>query len=201
MLPLLRKGSRCSLRVNGIRYPGEVVDVRDRIIRVNCASADFSPNGRGIILEVQDKTNTSGYYTRLLTTAPDNRRELVLLRSASLQVDELRNFLRVPTEIRVRVEPSSGTSSFLAVFLNISAGGALIEFVEPGRLERGENVTLRMLDIPSLCVQGEVVHIGNGEPGAPRLFGVRFINVNPQGALDLTWYVWNRVEKFFQEAS
>jgi hypothetical protein len=187
--------------VNGIRYPGEVVDVRDRVIRVHCASNDFSPNGRGIILEVQDKTNMSGFYTRLLTTAPDNRSELVLLRSASLQVDELRNFLRVPTEIRVRVEPASGATSFLAVFLNISAGGALIEFVEPGRLERSGKVTLRMLDEPSLRVDAEVVHIGNGEPGAPRIFGVRFINVDPRGALDLTWYVWNRVKKFFHDPS
>lgn len=196
------RGQQCHLRVNGRRIPAEVVDVRDRVLRMRCCENGFTVERRGIVLEIDhDSGFRSAYFTRLLTSAPDEHTEVILLRSANLNCDELRAFLRVPTEITVSASPLDGSVGFEAKLLNISSGGALIQGDPPYELEYGERLKLTMVNRQVLQVTGELIHFSNGTSVPEQRFGVRFVDVGPDDVRALTWYVWQRVQNFFHSES
>ena len=93
------KGNQCRLRIKGECIPAEVLDVRDRVIRLHCRVNGVPRDGTGLVLEFQERQRVAGYYARVLTASPDSLDELVLLRTASLNREELRTNLRVPGEI------------------------------------------------------------------------------------------------------
>ncbi|MDZ4859773.1 MAG: PilZ domain-containing protein [Candidatus Hydrogenedentes bacterium] len=195
------KGSQCHMRINGKRIPAEVLDVRDRVVRIRCAEDGFAPEGRGIVVEFDGPKGTAAYFTRFLTSAPDAHTELVLLRSANLNCDELRSFLRVPTEIKVTLMLDDSPAQFQAKLLNISSGGALMESETLPELEHGEQLKVQIADDPAVTVLGELVHFSTGKPASRPRFGVRFVEVDNDSVRTLTWFVWKRVKQFFQDFS
>ena len=193
------KGTKCSLRIDGRRYPAELVDARDRVLRMVCLEDGFSMQSRGIVVEFEGPRGTAAYFTRFLTAAPDNHTELVLLRSANLNCDELRSFLRVPTEIGVTVTLADSPAAFSGKLLNISSGGALVEGDALPELEYGERLKLQITDDPAIAVQAELVHFSSGKPSSGLRVGVRFIGVDDDSVRALTWFVWKRVKLFFHD--
>ena len=147
------KGTKCSLRIDGRRYPAELVDARDRVLRMQCLEDGFDMRSRGIVVEFEGRGGNAAYFTRFLTAAPDDHKELILLRSANLNCDELRSFLRVPTEIAVTVTLEDSPAKFDARLLNISSGGALMESEMLPELEYGEKLQMQIVDDPGISVQ------------------------------------------------
>ncbi len=201
MFGRFEKGSQCHMRINGRRIPAEVMDVRDRVIRMRCVEDGFAIEGRGIVVEFDEPRGTAAYFTRYLTSAPDAHTELVLLRSANLNCDELRSFLRVPTEIGVTVTLDDSPAEFSAKLVNISSGGALLESDMLPELEYGERFKMRIAEDPAVSVLGEIVHFSNDKAGAQPRFGVRFVDVDDDSVRALTWFVWKRVKLFFNDLS
>ncbi|NUM54216.1 MAG: PilZ domain-containing protein [Candidatus Hydrogenedentes bacterium] len=195
------KGKKCALRIDGKRYAAELLDVRDRVLRMRCLEDGFSMDSRGIVVELDGPQGIAAYFTRFLTSAPDNHTELVLLRSANLNCDELRSFLRVPTEIAVTVALEDSPAQFGAKLLNISSGGALMESDTLPEMEYGERIRLQIADEPAISVKGELVHFSNGKPSSSLRIGVRFIDVDDASVRALTWFVWKRVKMFFHDYS
>lgn len=177
------------------------MDVRDRVVRMRCAENGFAIQGRGIVVEFDCPNGTAAYFTRYLTSAPDKQPELVLLRSANLNCDELRSFLRVPAEIGVTVGLEDSPATFDAKLLNISSGGALLESQSLPDLEYGERLLLRITEEPAISVKGELVHFSNGKPATLPRYGVRFVDVDDEAVRALTWFVWKRVKLFFHDFS
>ena len=184
------KGTKCSLRIDGRRYPAELVDARDRVLRMQCLEDGFDMRSRN-----------AAYFTRFLTAAPDDHKELILLRSANLNCDELRSFLRVPTEIAVTVTLEDSPAKFDARLLNISSGGALMESEMLPELEYGEKLQMQIVDDPGISVQSELIHFSNGKSSSSIRVGVRFIDVDDASVRALTWFVWKRVKMFFHDYS
>lgn len=197
----IAKGAKCALRIDGRRYPAEVVDVRERVLRLRCLEDGFDIQARGIVVEFDGPKGTAAYFTRYLTSAPDSHTELVLLRSASLNCDELRSFLRVPTEIGVVVTLSDSAARFQAQLLNISSGGALIESDSLPEVEYGERLRLEIAEDPAISVSGDLVHFSNGKAASRPRFGVRFVDMDNESVRALTWFVWKRVKLFFHDYS
>jgi hypothetical protein len=169
---------------------------------MRCCENGFAVEGRGIVLEIDHESGyRTAYFTRLLTVAPDHNTELILLRSANLNCDELRAFLRVPTEILVAATPLDRPVGFDAKLLNISSGGALIQGDPPYELEYGEKLKLTMVSRPALQITGEVMHFSKGTASPEQRFGVRFVDVEEDNVRALTWYVWQRVQIFFHSES
>lgn len=195
------KGMKCALRIDGKRYPAELVDIRDRVLRMRCLEDGFSMQSRGIVVEFEGRNGTAAYFTRLLTAAPDDHTELILLRSANLNSDELRSFLRVPTEIGVSVTLEDSPAQFGAKLLNISSGGALMEGDSLPELEYGERIKMQITDDPAICALAELVHFSNGKPSSNLRIGVRFVDVDDESVRALTWFVWRRVKLFFHDLS
>lgn len=195
------KGTKCSLRIDGRRYPAELVDARDRVLRMQCLEDGFDMQSRGVVVEFEGNGGNAAYFTRFLTAAPDDHTELILLRSANLNCDELRSFLRVPTEIPVSATLEGSPAKFDARLINISSGGALMESDKLPELEYGEKLQLQIVDDPGISVQGELIHFSNGKPSSNLRVGVRFIDVDDANVRALTWFVWKRVKMFFHDYS
>ena len=195
------KGTKCSLRIDGRRYPAELVDARDRVLRMQCLEDGFDMRSRGIVVEFEGRGGNAAYFTRFLTAAPDDHKELILLRSANLNCDELRSFLRVPTEIAVTVTLEDSPAKFDARLLNISSGGALMESEMLPELEYGEKLQMQIVDDPGISVQSELIHFSNGKSSSSIRVGVRFIDVDDASVRALTWFVWKRVKMFFHDYS
>ncbi|MCC6154278.1 MAG: PilZ domain-containing protein [Candidatus Hydrogenedentes bacterium] len=189
------------MRIDGKRYPAELVDSRDRVLRMQCLEDGFDMQSRGIVVEFEGSGGKAAYFTRFLTAAPDDHTELILLRSANLNCDELRSFLRVPTEIAVTVTLEDSPAKFDAKLLNISSGGALIESDSLPELEYGEKLQLQIVDDPRISARSELMHFSNGKPSSNVRVGVRFIDVDDASVRALTWFVWKRVKMFFHDYS
>ena len=185
------KGTKCSLRI----------DARDRVLRMQCLEDGFDMRSRGIVVEFEGRGGNAAYFTRFLTAAPDDHKELILLRSANLNCDELRSFLRVPTEIAVTVTLEDSPAKFDARLLNISSGGALMESEMLPELEYGEKLQMQIVDDPGISVQSELIHFSNGKSSSSIRVGVRFIDVDDASVRALTWFVWKRVKMFFHDYS
>ena len=195
------KGSNCSLRIDGRRYPAKLVDARERVLRMVCLEDGFSIQSRGIVVEFDGPSGTAAFFTRYLTSAPDNHTELILLRAANLSMDELRSFLRVPTEIGVTISVKGWPQGFDAKLLNISSGGALIEGANLPEIEYGERLNISIKDDPAISVNAEVIHFSaSAKPDHVRL-GARFVDVDVESTRSLTWFVWKRVKVFFHDYS
>ena len=76
------KGTKCSLRIDGRRYPAELMDARDRVLRMQCLEDGFAMESRGIVVEFEGNGGNAAYFTRFLTARPDDHNEFILLRSA-----------------------------------------------------------------------------------------------------------------------
>ncbi len=198
----IQKGNRGYVRSGKNRVAAEILDVRDGIIRLHCESPSGLRDGAGVMLEFrsEDPAGVAGYYARVLTASPEAVHELVLLRSASLNREELRANLRVPTDIALTIQSNGLPEAMTGRLLNISAGGAYVETTAPLSRNGRSRVTLRMTEEPSLLVHGEIIHAGESEAGSGvHRCGVRFSNVEPENARAISWYVWTRVRAFFQE--
>ena len=195
------KGMKCALRIDGKRFAAELVDARDRVLRLRCLEDGFFLRSRGIVVEFDSPKGTAAYFTRFLTSAPDCHTELILLRSANLNCDELRSFLRVPTEIAVSVTLEDSPAQFGAKLLNISSGGALLESGSLPEVEYGEHLKMQIAEDPAIAVEGELVHFLNGKSTSEPRFGVRFTDVDDEDVRALTWFVWKRVKLFFHDFS
>ena len=79
MFGQFEKGNKCFLRINGKRIPAELLDVRDRVIRMRCDEDGFAVQGRGIVLEFEHEAGTAAYFTRFFKKytgmAPENFRQ------------------------------------------------------------------------------------------------------------------------------
>ena len=195
------KGMKCALRIDGKRFPAELVDARERVLRLRCLEDGFSMDSRGIVVEFEGPKGTAAFFTRFLTSAPDCHTELILLRSANLNCDELRSFLRVPTEIGVSVTLEDSPAQFAAKLLNISSGGALMESGSMPEVEYGERIKVQITEDPAIAVQGEIIHFSDGKTSTDPRFGVRFMDVDDNSVRALTWFVWKRVKLFFHDYS
>lgn len=196
----IRRGSTCQVRVNGKCVPGEVLDVRDRVIWMKCPPEGIPADGTGLVLEFQDGRSISGYYARVLTASPDTLSEMVLLRSSSLHRDELRTSLRVPSQIPVRVDFEGPKETIEGNLVNISAGGAYVESMHSPNFDGDPRVLLYMADEPALHVTGCVVHTEGEHERNLHRFGVRFTDVRAEDTRAITWYVWSRVRAIFPES-
>lgn len=198
----IRKGNRGYVRIGKDLVEAEILDVRDGIIRVHCDSPPALHDGAAVLLEFrcEEPSGVAAYYARVLTASPDAVHEMVLLRSASLNREELRANLRVPTDIALSIHTNGHAQPLHGRLLNISAGGAYVETSSPLTLNGRSRVTLKMVDEPALQVHGEVIHAGESDTGTGiHRCGVRFSNIEPENARAISWYVWSRVRSFFQE--
>jgi c-di-GMP-binding flagellar brake protein YcgR len=143
---------------------------------------------------------TAGYYARVLTASPDSIHELVLLRAASLNREELRTNLRVPTDIPLTVETNGLPNPVSGKLLNISAGGAYFETGEFTGQNGRSTVQIQMTEEPALRVGGTIIHVEevDAASGVKRI-GVRFSGISPEESRAISWYVWSRVRSFFQD--
>lgn len=197
----IRAGNRGHVRVGGNRFSVEILDVRERIIRLQCEGPASLKDGAGVMLEFAcENVGVAAYYARVLTASPDAAHELVLLRSASLNREELRANLRIPTDIALVAQTNGLPQPISGRLLNISAGGAYIETSAPISRNGRSRITLQMTEDPALQIHGEIIHAGESELGSgTHRCGVRFSNVDPDSARAISWYVWSRVRAFFQE--
>lgn len=198
----IRKGSQGYVRVGKNRYPAEILDVRERVVRCHCVVPDVPRDGAGVVLEFDtaDSKGVNGYYARVLTASPESLHEIVLLRAANLNREELRTRLRVPTDIALTVHANGLSTPVTGRLLNLSTIGAYIETTGPIGQNGQSRVSLQMTEDPELQVSGEIVHSEEKEPGTGiHRIGVRFSEVDPKDARAISWYVWSRVRSFFQD--
>ncbi|MBX7258786.1 MAG: PilZ domain-containing protein [Candidatus Hydrogenedentes bacterium] len=193
----IKRGNCCHLRVGGKRIPAEVVDVREQLIRLRCPEDGVPTRGSGLTIEFAENGAVAGYFAQVLTAAPGQAREVVLLRSPGLDRIDLRSFLRVPSSFTATVEGVQTGGPAEAQILNISSGGALLR--TPARVQVGEpvRVTLTAVEQRPIHISGSVVHIGDEQPQTEHSIGVRFLGVDTDGRHAISWYVWKRIEQIF----
>ncbi|MFA6244269.1 MAG: PilZ domain-containing protein [Candidatus Hydrogenedentales bacterium] len=193
----IKRGNCCHLRIGAKRFPAEVIDVREQLIRLRCPENGVPTRGSGLTLEFPENGAVAGYFAQVLTAAPGETREVVLLRSPGLDRIDLRSFLRVPSSFTATVESAQSGGPCEAQILNISSGGALLR--TPAAVLVGEpvRVTLTAVEQRPIRISGSVVHIGEEPPQTEHSIGVRFLGVDTDGHHAISWYVWKRIEQIF----
>ncbi len=197
MADLIQKGNTCHLRFAGQRIAAEVVDVREQLIRLRCPENGVPARGRGLTVEFKDSIGTAGFFAQVVTTAPGDLHEVVLMRSPGLDRIELRNHLRVPASLLAAVSGPQSSSAYRAEVVNLSTGGLLLE--TRANLDVGDTVQLAISaeDKRELHIAGAVVHTYPEQTSDRCRVGIRYLAPDQAFLNSISWYVWRRVEQVF----
>ena len=197
----LRAGSTCLLNVIGQYFLVDLIEVGQDSLRVSFPGRDYPVPGMIVHLDFHDAEGYDSFEAEVLE-GPDKADSGVLLsRPAASRRTQHRDACRVPTDLTVQIKDQVHVRRYDAGLLNLSAGGALIETDGPFDFSTTLELTLSLPGEPLLRILGQVVHIANESrvpsPSPRRLFGVRFVSLDPETRQAISRYAWYRLRELY----
>lgn len=196
----MRAGSSCLLNVLGQYILVDLLEVGEDTIRVSFPAKDYPVVGMVVHLDFHDAEGFDSYEAEVLEGPARADSGLVLSRPTESRRTQHRDACRVPTDLTVQVKDQVHVRRYDASLLNLSAGGALIETDAPFDFSTTLELTLSLPGESLLRVLGQVVHISDEakrkEPGS-RLFGVRFVSLDPEARQTVSRYAWYRLRELY----
>jgi hypothetical protein len=196
----MRAGGSCLLNVIGQHFLVDLIEVGEESIRVTFPGKDYPVVGMLVHLDFHDAEGYDSYEAEVLEGPSRDGSGLVLTRPAESRRTQHRDACRVPTDLTVQVKDQVHVRRYDAALLNLSAGGALIETDAPFDFSTVLEVTLSLPGERQLRILGQVVHISN-EARSPnpavRMYGVRFISIDPDVRQAVSRYAWYRLREIY----
>ncbi len=196
----MRAGSTCLLNVIGQYFLVDLLEVGENSIRVSFPGRDYPVPGMTVSLDFHDADGFDSFEAEVIEGPAKNDSGLLLTKPNESRRTQHRDACRVPTDLTVQVKDQVHVRRYDASLLNLSAGGALIESDAPFDFSTTLELTLSLPGEPLLRILGQVVHISDetqsSSPGS-RLFGVRFVSLDPDVRHAISRYAWYRLREIY----
>lgn len=196
----IEKGAECLLNFVGRHFKSRILEVGPETFRVTFPGRDYPVPGLNIVLEFHDDLGFY-YMPTLVVEGPQNQPGGITLRKAAeVKRSTHRDSFRVPTDLTVRVRDHIHVRRYDAALVNISAGGALLRSDAPWDFSSTLEITLSLPGEPLYTLLGQVMHIATcprcGQQ-PERVFGVKFIGIDPEIERALTRYIFTRLPELY----
>lgn len=195
----LEPGLQCLLTVTENHFMVKILDVSEDSLHVSFPAADYPVEGMFVELEVHDAGGFS-YYRSVVIKGPQKLGDGVILRKPEGPSRNVhRACCRVPTDIVGKVRDDVHVKKYPLYIRNISAGGALIEAFRDFRLNTSLELSFSLREKGDLNVLAEVVHVTEIDVDTKdaRLYGIRFVGLDPEIRDTLNTYIWERLRELY----
>ena len=197
---LIQPGKSCLLNVMDERFLVQILEVAEHSLRVSFPGQDYPVEGMRVHLEFHDENGFDSFAADVLQGPNDGSNSILLQRPTANRRTRHRRSCRVPTDLTVQVKDQVHVRKYDAEVLNLSGGGALISSEGPFDFSTTLEMTLSIPGEPICTVHAHIIHIapsGEGHQGAPKFFGLRFIDVEPAVAQCLHRYIARRLRELY----
>ncbi len=153
------------------------------------------------LLAFRDDVGLCSYYMQLAPSPGDDVDGLILWRTSCMDRRELRALMRVPADFSAKLIDEFEHSQAEGSVENISQGGACI--VSSGQIALGGTVRveLSMPGAETLHLRGRVAHAVPALEGGGYRYGIRFLDVKPEGMDALLWFIQSRLKEMFTHSA
>lgn len=194
----IEKGQDCLLNVAGRHFKVTILEIRPDAIKVSFPGKDYPADGMGAMLEFHDDTGFY-YYAMEVVRGPRTKGDGVVLRGTDeVRRSMHRDHMRMPTDLTVQVKEQIHVRKYDAALVNLSGGGALIHTDAPFDFSTVIELTLSIPGEPAFTILGQIVHVTDQTgPNNRRMYGVRFMDVDPETSAYITRYIWQRLPELY----
>ncbi len=198
----IRKGNTCLVTVLDDHFMSRILDVTDDTIGVSFPAADYPIEGMLVELEFHDKHGFNRYPAQVVAGPTIESGQILLKRPTQCFRSQHRSSCRVPTDLTVQVKDEVHVRRYDADLLNLSGGGALIRTHAPFDYDTTVDITVSLPGESTHTVLGKIVHFAeedrHREHPTMKLFGIRFIGLDPGVQESITRYLWARLRDLYQ---
>ena len=193
---LLKTGATGFLLSQGNRVPIKIADYCGKAIHIVFPEGGMVGGTPWCMLEFQDKLGAAKYNAQVCAATYDVEDGMVLVRVPGIDRKGVREFARVPAEMKIEIESPLGQPQE-ATLINVSSGGALIESNREIAFNSELVLHIKIPNNTSYKVIGQVVHVEPVLQDAPRRYGVRFVEVQREFLRSLFGFIWVRLKQLF----
>lgn len=197
-------GTRCLLNVMGGHFLVKILEVGKDTMRVSFPGKDYPVENVRVDLEFHDDTGFFYYSTEVVKGPSEIGDGVILRRPTKLQRNLHRESCRVTTDLTVQVKDQVHVRKYDAALIDISGGGALVESEAPFDFSTTVELTLSLPGEPTHVILGQVIHVPGHvghERGPAQIFGIRFIDVDPEARRSISRYIWQRLQALYASSS
>ena len=195
------KGAECLLNFIGRHFKSRILEVGPETFRVTFPGKDYPVPGLNIVLEFHDDLGFY-YIPTLVVEGPQKQPGGITLQKANeVKRSTHRDSFRVPTDLTVHVRDHIHVRRYDAALVNISAGGALLRSDAPWDFSSTLEIMLSLPGEQLYTLLGQVMHIATcpqcGVQQTERVFGVKFIGIDPEIERAITNYIFTRLPELY----
>ena len=197
--PDIKIGNQCLLSVTGRHFMAEILDVSADTICVSFPGIDYPVEGMYLEMEFHDKTGFSYYRVKVLR-GPWEGNGMLLERPSEPKRNQHRDSFRVATDLTVQVRDQIHIRKYDAALLDLSSGGALLQTEAPFDFNTSVEISLSLPGETNHSVLGQVVHMVEqdiNKRGPMRVYGIRFVGLQPEACKSISHYVWIRLRELY----
>lgn len=194
----LQVGKSCKLRVGDAVFEVEVIGLHDNAIHISFPDVTLPAGSASALLEFEDAAGGCSYYTQILSKPHDDIEGLLLWRAANVDQKEMRAYMRVPTEVPVRVREDATGATSDAVIENLSQGGASVLSNADYPEDTAVTLTMTLGEHPTLSVRGKVVHSEPAFREPENRYGIQFTGVDGRSNQIITLYIQARIREMLR---
>jgi len=194
-------GNRALLVVLERRFLVSILGVDAERVRVSFPVLDFPAVGMRADLEFHDDFGYAHCESEVLECTGEAGEGIVLRRPSDGMWNQHRAAWRVPVDLPVSYKGHVHPRRVEARFVNLSAGGALME--SPAELQLGDSIDLHVAvpDAEALSLLGQVVHVGDMDPESMyQHAGLRFVTPDAVDRQTINQYIWRQIRGLYGAA-
>ncbi|HUW59544.1 MAG TPA: PilZ domain-containing protein [Candidatus Bathyarchaeia archaeon] len=194
------KGAECLLNFVDRYFKSRILEVGPDTFRVTFPGKDYPVPGLNIVLEFHDDLGFYYIPTLVVEGPQEQPGGITLKKTAEVKRSTHRDSFRVPTDLTVHVRDHIHVRRYDAALVNISGGGALLRSDAPWDFSSTLEITLSLPGESLYTLLGEVMHIAASPHGGQlpeRVFGVKFIGMDPEIERAITRYIFARLPELY----
>lgn len=196
----IEKGAECLLNFVGRHFKSRILEVGPDTFRVAFPGRDYPVPGLNIVLEFHDDLGFYYMPTSVVEGPHVKPGGITVRKVADVKRSTHRDSFRVTTDLTVRVRDHIHVRRYDAALVNISAGGALLRSDAPWEFDSTLEITLSLPGEQLYTLLGQVIHVATCPRSGQqleRMFGVKFIGVDPEIERAVTSYIFARLPELY----
>ena len=178
------------LNIGNRHFKVTVLEVTEDSLRLSFPGKDYPSAGMGVVLEFHDDAGFYYYETEVTAGPMDSGQGIIVRKADNLRRSFHRGHMRIPTDLTAQIRDQVHVRKYNAALMNLSAGGTLVRTDGPFEFDTVIEMFLSLPGEPAFKLLGQVIHVMDEGNEATRLYGIRFLDVDPEIVTAITRYIW-----------